>query len=132
MTMDHYNDTSAYLRQHKEVLIRVMFLTFCQRTALFSVTYFVYKAFGLTGTHMAALILLQSAISISADMLPLPGGMGISEHLFLTIFDPIFYGDLLLPAMVLSRGIAYYVQLVFSAAVTLIAHILIDKRQRRA
>ena len=76
--------------------------------------------------------LLQSAISISADMLPLPGGMGISEHLFLTIFDPIFYGDLLLPAMVLSRGIAYYVQLVFSAAVTLIAHILIDKRQRRA
>jgi len=34
--------------------------------------------------------------------------------------------------MVLSRGIAYYVQLVFSAAVTLIAHILIDKRQRRA
>ena len=130
LTMDHYNETASYLRRHKDVLVRVTLLTFCQRIALFSVTYFVYKAFGLKGTHAATLILLQATISISADMLPLPGGMGISEHLFLTIFDPIFYGDLLLPAMVLSRGIAYYVQLLFSAAVTLGAHILIDRRQK--
>ena len=108
LTMEHYNDTAAFLRQHKHVLLRVLFLTFCQRLALFSVTYFVYRAFGLKGTAMITLVLLQSTISVSADMLPLPGGMGISEHLFLTIFDPIFYGDLLLPAMVLSRGIAYY------------------------
>lgn len=127
LTMDHYNDTAAYLRQHKEVLVRVTFLTCLQRLALFSVTYCVYKAFGLKGTHLAVLVILQSSISISADMLPLPGGMGISEHLFLTIFDPIFYGDLLIPAMVLSRGIAYYVQLVFSAAVTFAAHILWDR-----
>lgn len=129
-TMDRYNGTSAYLRQHKEVMVRVMLLTFCQRLALFSVTYFVYKAFGLKGTSMAVLVLLQSTISVSADMLPLPGGMGISEHLFLTIFAPVFYGDLLIPAMVLSRGIAYYVQLAFSAAVTLAAHILLEQRQK--
>ncbi len=40
-------------------------------------------------------------------MLPLPGGMGISETLFLTIFSPVF-GGLLLPGMVLSRGLGYY------------------------
>ena len=86
LTMEHYNDTAAFLRQHKHVLLRVLFLTFCQRLALFSVTYFVYRAFGLKGTAMITLVLLQSTISVSADMLPLPGGMGISEHLFLTIF----------------------------------------------
>ena len=64
-------------------------------------------------------------------MLPLPGGMGISEHLFLTIFDPIFYGDFLLPGMVLSRGIAYYVQLFFSAAVTAGAHFMFKRRGSR-
>ena len=120
LTMEHYNDTAALL-----------FLTFCQRLALFSVTYFVYRAFGLKGTAMITLVLLQSTISVSADMLPLPGGMGISEHLFLTIFDPIFYGDLLLPAMVLSRGIAYYVQLGFSAAVTMYAHITLVRKHRK-
>ena len=131
LTMEHYNDTAAFLRQHKHVLLRVLFLTFCQRLALFSVTYFVYRAFGLKGTAMITLVLLQSTISVSADMLPLPGGMGISEHLFLTIFDPIFYGDLLLPAMVLSRGIAYYVQLGFSAAVTMYAHLTLVRKHRK-
>ena len=120
LTMEHYNDTAAFLRQHKHVLLRV-----------FSVTYFVYRAFGLKGTAMITLVLLQSTISVSADMLPLPGGMGISEHLFLTIFDPILYGDLLLPAMVLSRGIAYYVQLGFSAAVTMYAHITLVRKHRK-
>lgn len=71
--MEHYNDTAAFLRQHKHVLLRVLFLTFCQRLALFSVTYFVYRAFGLKGTAMITLVLLQSTISVSADMLPLPG-----------------------------------------------------------
>lgn len=113
------------------MLLGVLFLTFCQRLALFSVTYFVYRAFELKGTAMLTLVLLQSTISVSADMLPLPGGMGISEHLFLTIFDPIFYGDLLLPAMVLSRGIAYYVQLGFSAAVTMYAHLTLVRKHRK-
>ena len=131
LTIEHYNDTAAYLGQHKGVLLRVLVLTFCQRIALFSVPYFVYKAFGLHGTSVITLVLLQCTISVSADMLPLPGGMGISEHLFLTIFDPIFYGDLLLPAMVLSRGIAYYVQLVFSAVVTAYAHFVLARPKPR-
>ena len=49
LTMEHYNDTAAFLRQHKHVLLRVLFLTFCQRLALFSVTYFVYRPLGLRG-----------------------------------------------------------------------------------
>ncbi len=53
-------------------------------------------------------MLLQAVISVSVDMLPLPGGMGISETLFLKIFPPVFGSTLLLPAMVLSRGLGYY------------------------
>ena len=45
----------------------------------FTATWFVYKAFGLSGQSAWLIILLQSTISVSVDMLPLPGGMGISE-----------------------------------------------------
>ncbi len=127
ITMDHYGDTAAFLKQNMRVLFNVLLLTFIQRIALFFVTYFVYRAFGLSGTAMWNVVLLQASISVSVDMLPLPGGMGISEHLFLTIFDPIFYGDLLIPAMVLSRGISYYVQLFFSAIVTAGANLLMKR-----
>ena len=72
--------------------------------------------------------MLQAVVSVSVEMLPLPGGMGIIENLFLIIFKSIFVGGLLLPGMVLSRGIAYYVQLLFSAVMTVIAHFTIGRR----
>lgn len=62
---------------------------------------------------MITLITLQAVIAVSVDMLPLPGGMGISETLFLIIFAPVF-GELLLPGMVLSRGLGYYSELLIS------------------
>lgn len=128
-SMDQYNATASYLRQHKMVIVNVMLITFLQRFVLFFVTYFCYKAFGLHGTQMYHIIMLQAVVSISVDMLPLPGGMGISETLFLRIFPPVFGKSLLLPGMILSRGIAYYVQLLLSAVLTMYAHLTIGKKR---
>lgn len=118
-SMEVYRETSAYLGTHKHVLAHVILITFVQRIALFAVTGCVYAAFHLSGTPMWDVILLQAVISVSVDMLPLPGGMGISEKLFLIIFAPVF-GSLTLSAMVLSRGLGYYSQLIISAVFTLV------------
>ena len=103
--MEVYQNTAAYLGTHKMVLVNVLAITFTQRFALFAATWFVYRAFHLSGISFIAIVLLQAVISVSVDMLPLPGGMGISETLFLKIFPPVFGSTLLLPAMVLSRGL---------------------------
>jgi hypothetical protein len=78
----------------------------------------------------AVIVLLQAAISVSVDMLPLPGGMGITESLFLMIFLPVFGEELLLPAMILSRGLGYYTELLFSACLTVIANFTIGKGEK--
>ena len=130
-SMDMYNDTAAYIRQHPMLMLNVFLITFGQRIALFTVTYFVYRAFSLTGTPMITLITLQAVIAVSVDMLPLPGGMGISETLFLIIFAPVF-GELLLPGMVLSRGLGYYSELLISALFTLVAVVVFGRRERAA
>lgn len=116
-SMQVYRETAAYLGAHKRVIFNVIIITFVQRMALFAVTWFVYRAFRLHGTSAWDVIFLQAVISVSVDMLPLPGGMGISEKLFLTIFAPVF-GNVLLSAMVLSRGLGYYSQLLISAVFT--------------
>ena len=121
-SMEVYRETAAYLKEHKKVLFHVIVLTFLQRIALFSVTWFVYLAFRMHGTSCLNVILLQAVISVAVDMLPLPGGMGISETLFLNIFATVFPG-VLLPAMVLSRGLGYYSQLLISALFTVVAQI---------
>ena len=126
-SMDTYRNTAAYLKNNPFVIVKVIGITFIQRMALFAVTCFVYQAFGIHGTGFWDILFLQAVISVSVDMLPLPGGMGISETLFLNIFSPVF-GGLLLPGMVLSRGLGYYGELLISAAFTVVAQLTIGKK----
>ena len=130
MSMDTYRGTAEYLKEHLGVILIVFGITFVQRMALFAATWFVYLAFGLSGTSFFDVVFLQAVISVSVDMLPLPGGMGISETLFLHIFRPVF-GSLLLPGMVLSRGLGYYGELLISAVFTVVAQLTIGNDRMR-
>ena len=127
--MTKYRETAAYFKDHKHVVFRVLVITFVQRFALFLSTYFVYRSFGLDEFPVMTIVLLQAVISVSVDMLPLPGGMGISEKLFLTIFVPVFGAGLLLPGMILSRGLGYYTELLLSALLTVVAHFTIAEEK---
>lgn len=129
-SMDVYRETAAYLKEHKGVIVSVILITFMQRLALFAVTWMVYLAFRLEGTPIWDVVLLQAVISVSVDMLPLPGGMGISESLFLKIFATVF-ASVTLPAMVLSRGLGYYSQLLISALFTIVAQLYYTVREQR-
>ncbi len=128
--MDVYRETAAYLKAHKGVIVSVILITFVQRMALFAVTWMVYLSLRLKGTPAQDIVLLQGVISVSVDMLPLPGGMGISETLFLKIFRTVF-AVLTLPAMVLSRGLSYYSQLLISALFTIVAQLYYTLREQK-
>ena len=130
-SMDQYHTTAVYLKDHIMVLVNVFAITLFQRFALFTATWFVYKSFGLSGTNAFVIILLQSVISVSVDMLPLPGGMGISEKLFSMIFEPVFGSALLIPGMILSRGLGYYTELLISAIFTIVANFTIGRNLRK-
>jgi hypothetical protein len=127
-SMDIYHETAAFLRENYRLVVHVFLITVLQRMALFAVPCFVYKAFRLSGVSWWTILILQATISVSVDMLPLPGGMGISETLFEVLFTPVF-GELILPGMVLSRGLGYYSELLFSALFTLVAVVVFSQRK---
>ena len=125
-SMEHYKRASAFLKENKLVILNTTIITFVQRILLFLVTYVVYRSFGLHSISAVTITLLQAAISVSVDMLPLPGGMGISERLFLQIFGPIFGSTALsLSGMLMSRGISYYMLIIISAVITCITHVTV-------
>ena len=128
-SMDRYKETAVFFKSHKLLMALAFLITLMQRFVLFSATYFVYRAFGLSGTSIWTISLLQAAISISVDLLPIPGGMGISEALFLSIFAPVFGSAMVLPGMALSRGITYYVQLFLCAAMAIVAHFVFGREK---
>ena len=89
----------------------------------------IYLGFGLKGSDAADVILLQAAVYIAVDMLPLPGAQGITELMYQAVFARVFTPVYLIPSMLVSRGINFYFLLVVSL-VTVIAVRIGDKRSR--
>ncbi len=125
-----YEVGADYLRTHKHVFINTFVLTIFQRACLFYVTYLIYRSFGLNGVSAYQIVTLQTMVALSVDILPLPGGMGASESIFIILFGSIFGDKFILPSMILNRGITYYAIIVVGGLVT--AYALIQgKRQQK-
>ena len=128
--MNQYQDLAVFFRTNKLVVCNVLGITIVQRLLLFFITYLTCRSFGFDGTGIVTIVVLQGLISVAVDMLPLPGGIGISEKLFLMIFTPLM-GNIALPAMVVSRGLSYYTQLIISALFTIVTHLMIGREKWR-
>ena len=127
--MQDYHKTAAVIKEYKLMIFEMFLVTLVQRILHFSITYLVYKALGLSALGFVDIVALQCVISISVDMLPLPGGMGLWEGLCVCIFQKIVRSSLLYPAMLLSRGISYYALVLISAFLTFVAHVTIKRKE---
>ena len=124
-----YSSVAGYFKAHRNIIYSVFAITFVQRSLLFFVTYLAYRSFGLGAAGAPTVVTLQAMISVAVEMLPLPGGMGITESMFLKIFSPICAGGATLPVLIVSRGISYYAQLIISALFTAFAPLVIGRKR---
>lgn len=118
-SLELYQEGAVYMRTHWNIFFGVLMITIVQRACYFAVTWFVYLALGQEGMSALEIILLQSFVSVCIDILPMPGGVGINEGFFVTIFKKIMKRDTAVSAMLLSRGASFYVLLIASAFVTI-------------
>ena len=69
--------------------------------------------------------------SVAVEMLPLPGAAGVTEGCFTYMFMSIFTAELVKPAMLLSRGLSFYLLLIMSALVTFVAHFIVMRNDKK-
>ena len=129
--IDSYQQAVTWLRGHRRSLVFVLLVTFLQRCSVFVLTYMVYLGFGLQGAGAMRVILLQAAVYIAVDMLPLPGAQGITELMYQAVFVHVFTGAYLIPSMMVSRGINFYFLLIVSLGVVLVNRFIFDRRSER-
>ncbi len=127
-SINKYEDGANYLRTHKLVFFNVFTITLFQRLALYAVTWAVYKSFGLSGYSAFEIITLQLIISLAVDNLPLPGGMGANEGIFLIFFEEIFTTAFITAGLLLSRFLSYYVIIILGGLITAFAQFTKKKR----
>lgn len=126
--IDEYKQGALLIRKNPKVILKVFITTFLQLTAMFSVTFFVYRAFGLNELSFWRIVGLQSIAHIAVCALPLPGAVGASEGTFMVLFKSLFPTNLLSSAMLVSRGISYYIMVLISGLFVISTHIKSTKR----
>ncbi len=124
--LDEYHECAIYLKNNKIMIIKIFLTTLLQLSLYHSIPYFVFKAFNLQGYSIFTFISLQAVLYISVASLPLPGAMGASEGSFMIIFKLLFPATLLGSAMLISRGISFYLFIIISA-VLIFGFIVYDK-----
>ena len=121
--LKQYNESSVFILSHKKEFVKAILRVFVQIIFYHSITYSVYKAFGLSGENFFRIFAMQSVFYTTVSGMPLPGAIGVSETLFLKIFGTSFPKLLLSGAMLIYRLISFYFYLVVSAIVVVVTSI---------
>lgn len=126
-----YRETVRFFGKRKGKIVFILLFTLLQRVSLFFLTWLIYRGLHLSGESIFLIMGLQAAVTIAVDMLPLPGGQGISEIVYYAVFMGVFPAGMLLPSMCAARGISFYFLLVISAVVAALSY-LSGRRQNSA
>jgi len=112
--IEEYHKCSIYLKNNKFVLCKIILTTTLQLFLYHSIPYFVYLSFGLNGVSYVTFLFMEAVLYISVSSLPLPGAMGVSEGGFMLMFKMFFPTSIISTAMLISRGISFYLSVLIS------------------
>lgn len=128
---DTYAMGADYIKRNLWVVLNVFLITAAQRICLASITWIVYRAYGIGSTSFVDILTLQIMIGVAVEMLPLPGAAGITEGCFLLAFTDIFGLELVKPALLISRGLTFYLILLLGGIVVFTVYCAGIKKDRK-
>ena len=128
--LEKYQASSVYIKNNGFLMLKVLFTTAIQFIIYYSITYWTYCSLGLSGHTIVKIIALQALVFASVSGIPSPGAVGVSEGAFIQIFSNVFSGGMISSAVLLNRGINFYLFVIISAVVVMIGQ-LKEKKQER-
>ena len=73
-----YQGSAEYIKKNKLVILKNLITTYIQYILFYSVSYWVYCAFGLSGHNILEIITMQSILYATVSGIPSPGAVGVS------------------------------------------------------
>lgn len=126
-----YTDAAKIMRSSPMTVIAVLVTCIFKRISNFSIVFFVYLAFGLSGESFPFIMALQSVLAVSAESVPVPGAAGVTESVFISLYSGVFGPRLYITATVVTRVLNFFALLVVSGAYTLIHKFCSEKVVRK-
>jgi uncharacterized protein (TIRG00374 family) len=110
-----FHDSNKVLYTNKLLMLKTYVITFFQLTALFVVSYCIYRAFNIGTAPAVDMICAQAFVTMVSSLVPLPGAAGASEGSFYVFFSMFFTGGTIKSAILLWRIVTYYAVILVSA-----------------
>lgn len=107
-SLEQYSNGAVYIKSHRKEFWICIGRTTLQMVFYFLIPFCVYKALNLSGTSFIQLFFFQAVLFMATSGLPLPGAIGASEAVFLSLFGAAFGEEMLGGAMLLNRSISFY------------------------
>ena len=118
--LEKYQKSAIFVRNNRGHLLKIILTTLIQFTIYYSITYWTYRALGFNQSNIITIIALQSLVYATVSGIPSPGAVGVSEGAFMQIFKTIYPENMISSAVLLNRGINFYLFVIICAIITII------------
>lgn len=126
--LSKYQSSSKYIKSNIKIILKTLITTYIQFFIYYSISYWIYRSFGLNEYNIWHIISMQSVLFATVSGIPSPGAVGVSEGGFLEIFRNIYSNGMLHEAMLLNRGVNFYLFVIISSVVVML-YTVRDKTQ---
>ena len=127
--IEEYHDSARFILKNKKTIVKTFLTCLCQLISYHSVTFFIYLALGIKGINFIHITLLQSFLYLSVSILPLPGTVGVNETGFSLLYKPMIALNIVDSAMLLSRGVSFYLYVIITGIILLIINLKKEKKK---
>ncbi len=123
-----FNESSVFIKKNKKIFIKSIIIAFLQVFINYSIPYFIYRSFGLNEYNILYVVSLQAILFCTVSCLPLPGTVGVNETVFLILYSTIYNENNITNALLLQRGITFYLFVIINLIVVIINNIRLTKK----
>lgn len=128
--LSKYQASAKYIKSNKKVILKTLITTYIQFLVYYSISYWVYRSFGLKEYNILQILSMQSVLFATVSGIPSPGAVGVSEGGFLEIFRNVYSDNILNEAMLLNRGVNFYLFVVISSIIVML-YTVRDKKEEK-
>lgn len=124
-----FHESSRRMGKATSLYVYTVVLTLVQITVASLISYFVYRSFNLHEEPVFIMVAADTFVTMAASFIPLPGSSGGAEGGFYIFFHE-FFGNTIIPAILLWRVATYYVNILFGCVLVCFGRRLHSLAQR--
>ena len=127
--LDKYHESAVFIKNNRNLMLKTLVTTFIQFILYYIISYWVYRAFGLNTFGILQIASMQAVLYGTTSGIPSPGAVGVSEGGFFEIFKVAYTEEMISGAVLINRGINFYLFVLISAIIVMI-YTIKDKKEQ--